>query len=203
MSSKRFYFIMLGALGLTTLLVAGGVYLSLVLIDKKGSQLTDKKLENAVVELKQTDLIQAKRNVEELSELNELTKSIIPRDKNQSNTVVEINNLAKKAGVRLGFIEFPSSQLGSTTKPAPGKVADPSQLTAVKDLKGVYILPVTIGSHNDTPVLYSKLLKFLSLLENNRRTALVESITILPDGNNPNLVSFTITLNSYIKPETK
>lgn len=199
MNSKRFFYVMLGVLVVLGLLTIGGAYQSREVLNNKGDELVSKKLEKTVLDLQQTDLNNAKKDLVTLNELSDLTKSIIPRDKDQARTIVEINNLAEDADIKLASISFPTSSLGGSGK----KKTDPalSQLTPVEDLKGVYVLPVTVTVGTDFPVAYSQIIEFLEGLENNRRTAQVTSVSIIPDADNPSLLTFTIVLNAYIKPE--
>lgn len=199
MNSKRFFFVMLGILIALGLVTAGGAYQSKVVLNNKGEELVNKKLEKNVLDLQQTDLNNAKKDLVTLNELSELTKSIIPRDKDQARTIVEINNLAEDADIELASISFPASSLGGGGR----KKIDPalSQLTPVDDLKGVYVLPVTVVVGSDAPVTYDQIIKFLEGLENNRRTAQVTSVSIIPEASDQSSLTFTIVLNAYIKPE--
>jgi hypothetical protein len=61
-------------------------------------------------------------------------------------------------------------------------------------------LPITITQDNTAEVPYNSFLTFLTNLEQNRRTALVSSVSVVPDQTNPALISFTIIVDEYIKP---
>ena len=75
-----------------------------------------------------------------------------------------------------------------------------TQLTPVKGVAGVYSLQITITQAPKEPVSYNNFLTFLSKLEQNRRTAQVSSISVQPDSARPDLVSFTLVIDEYIKP---
>lgn len=204
MNSKRLFFVLVACTGLLALLFAGGAYESNKMLHSEGDKLVAKKLEKTVLDRQQANLQKAKRDLLDLQELSTLTESIIPRDKDQARTIVEINNLAKEAGVTLGSIQFPSSELGAVI--GRGKNATPqtdntlTQLTPVSDIKGMYAMDITISSHNERPVPYNSLIRFLESLEKNRRTAQVVSLSITPD-DNIRFINFSITLSAYIKPE--
>lgn len=205
MTSKRFFFVMLGAVGILVLLFGGGVYLSNKLLKSESNKLVELKLKDEVLDRRQEDLNRAKRDIDQYSELEAISKSIVPQDKDQAETIVEITNLAKQAGIQLGSIEFPQSQLGQITKNAKGKAAQPSdssktQLTELPDMKGVYVMNITVTSKSTSPVRYKQIIEYLKLLENNRRTAQVTNISITPDADDRNLFEFSITLDTYVRP---
>lgn len=205
MNSKRFYFVLLACIVILAALFVGGAYQSTKLLQKEGDTLVKKKLEKTVLDKKIDNLHKSKRSLTELQNLSQLTSSIIPKDKDQARTIVEIDNLAKAANIKLGSIEFPASNLGNVTK--QGKKSNTvtdntlTQLTELSDLKGVYVMDVTINSVSKSPVPYSRLIAFLEGLEKNRRTAQVVSVSITPDTDDINNVSFNIILQAYVKPE--
>jgi hypothetical protein len=71
---------------------------------------------------------------------------------------------------------------------------------AVPNIPGVYQLQITVEGDSSKPVQYNSFLNFLTALEHNRRTAQVSTVSIAPSASNPNLLSFTLTLEEYIKP---
>jgi len=146
--------------------------------------------------------------------LNKIAEAVVPQDKNQAEAVREIVNIAAANGVTLASVTFPASTLGDLpsagVSASSSQAAGPtptnnskdklSQLTAVKNIPGVYQLPITIKGDANNPVRYDRFISFLGDLEHNRRTAQVESITLSPDTNDSNLITFELTLSEYIKP---
>ncbi len=61
-------------------------------------------------------------------------------------------------------------------------------------------MEITVTSSENKAVSYQQLLDYLRLLENNRRTAEVKNISIQPSEANRGTLSFTLTLNSYVRP---
>lgn len=205
MTSKRFFLVMVGIAILLLLGFGAGVYKVNSMFNKESDKLAELKLSAYVLKEQQSVLRQAKRDITEFSGLEEITRSIIPEDKNQANTIGEIASHAKKAGISLGAIEFPQSELGRVAK---GKAKTKSttdssttQLVEVDDLKGVYVMSISIRNHSEKPIAYDQILDFLKRLESNRRTAQVVEIGIQPDQKTPNLFHFTIKLNTYIRPD--
>lgn len=215
MSSKRVFFVMVGALVLSFGLLVGAVVFGDTLLKKKSNDLMALKVENKALDSQQIALTQAKKDVQKYADLENIAKAIVPQDKDQAKTVREIVKIADDSNISISSINFPSSNLGqaapaATTNNAAGgsasttaKPATPSitQVKPVDGISGVYQMEVTVISDNKKPVPYSSLVDFLSRLENNRRTAQVSNITVTPVSNgNGGLVTFTLGINVFIKP---
>jgi hypothetical protein len=209
MSAKKIYYGILGLVLLMAVLVAGSVFVANLFLEKQKDKLAQVKAENRVIEEQQTYLIQAKKDLEEYSELAEISQAIVPQDKDQAKTVREINSIAQQSGIKLDSITFPASSLGtpsgssnssgssSAGNSSPTSSSGLTQLVPVEGISGVYALEITISALN--PVPYYQFLGFLDRLEGNRRTAHVQNIVLNPteDGNS---LSFVLTLNAYVKP---
>lgn len=197
MTSKRLYFLMLAIVGLLIAGLLGGAYAVTSLLTSESKQLVSNRLNAEVLSQEQTDLVNARTEVQRYQQLATIAKSVVPADKDQAQTVGQIVAIAGANGINLSSISFPASTLGNGTKSGS---PDLSQLTPVKEVAGVYALPLTLTSDSTKPVAYSKFISFLSALEHNRRTALVQSITIQPNDKDRSTLSFTLLLNEYIKP---
>jgi hypothetical protein len=217
MTSKRVYYVMLGVVGVLFVASLFGAYQVNTLLKAKAKNLVDLKLKSQVVSSQQTGLIQAKKQVAQYAQFEETAKSIVPQDKDQAQAVREIAKLAADSGIaQLSSVTFPISTLGgpavssstssaatttpATTTPTATPKKSLTQLTPVKGIPGVYGLQITIQQTSEAAIPYSQFLTFLSKLEQNRRTAQVSSIVLLPDATNPNRVAFTLTVNEFIKP---
>lgn len=207
MSSKKVYFMLLAGVLLLFAAIAGSVYGADVLLQKQSDKLISLKTKDQALDQKQTALKKGKQDIAKYDELDQIAKAIVPQDKNQAEAVREIVKIAKESGISLASVTFPASSLGSASsgaaaaKPVPGAaVRLPSQLMAVDGIKGVYRLQITVQSDTNAPVPYNSFLSFLKRLENNRRTAQVNSIVLQPVPSNPNMLSFTLILDEYIKP---
>lgn len=197
MNSKRTFFLLIG---INCLLVVG-VFVAAMQIDqlltKKSQDLVNQRLEIQTLDAQNDALGKAKKDVAQYQSLADIAKSIVPQDKSQAQTVREIVNIAAANGIKLGSISFPSSSLGDTTSDSKLSL---SQLEVVKGIPGVYSLQIIVQSDPNSPVPYDKVISFLGALEHNRRTALVSNLTLAPDSKNASNLSFTITLDEYIKP---
>jgi hypothetical protein len=204
MTAKRLYFAMLGAIALLVALSAGGTYFTHKLLQSEGDKLLELKLEQAVLDKQSTALTQAKKDIAEYEDLETIAKSIVPQEKDQARTVLEIIKLAREAGIAISSIDFPESLLGEVA--AKGKSAktvdnNTTQLTPLEKPKGLFVMDISVNSDADKPVSYSQLLDFLRKLEKNRRTAQVVDLSIKPSEEDRNLVTFSLVINSYVRPQ--
>ncbi len=200
MTSKHLYYGMLSVIGLLIIGLLIGAYGAVRLLQNQSQQLVSNRLQTDVLSQEQDQLVQAKQDIKKYQSLATITQSIVPQDKDQAETVLQVVNIASENGVTLGSITFPSSTLGLSGQSASTSTVNLSQLTPVKGIPGVYDLQLTIESDSSNPVPYNNFINFLTGLENNRRTALLSDVSIQPNQANRNDVAFTLTLNEYIKP---
>lgn len=210
MTAKKAFFITLGFLVLVTVITIAGIAFGTSMLKKKSAELVELKLQDKLIEEQQVALVQANKDIEKYQELETISKSVVPRDKDQAKTVREIINLANQSKIKISSITFPDSSLG--TKPAspapssngtsatkPKTETSISQVKPVEGITGLYQLQVTISVSDVSPT-FNQLIDFLNRLEQNRRTSQVTSISINPNGVNRNLVSFDLTMNVFVKP---
>lgn len=202
MSPKRVFYVMLGAVVLLVGVSAFVTYTGRKLIIDEGQKLTTLKLDKEVLKRRTTALEQANKYITSYEGLEQIARSVVPQDKDQARIVVELDNMARESGISITNISFPSSLLGQSGSGKKKVNIDPNltQLTELPNLKGVYSMEIRLDTDEDQPVAYSRLINFLSKLENNRRTAQVTRIDITPDKDNRSLITFELTLTTYIKP---
>lgn len=212
MNSKKVYFGMIGLIGILCISAIAAIVLGNSMLKSKSDKLVELKLENRVLEEQQTSLIRANKDIESYSELENITKSIVPQDKDQAKTVREIVKIAEESGIGIANLSFPSSNLGTATPKAktntegsdaaPAAPAAPpiTQVKAVEGIPGVYRMEITLQSDTNRPISYSNLIDFLGKLEQNRRTAQVAQINITPKASSPGELTFTLVINVFIKP---
>lgn len=214
MNGKRVYYLMLGLIGLLLVGLVSGAYGANSLLATQATNLTALKAKSKALDKEQQQLVLAKKQLAANAGLNAIVAKVVPQDKDQAEAVREIVNIADANSIVLGSITFPASSLGTSALPTPGvtgnakpfssgnasKSGGLSQLQPVKNIPGVYDLQITVQGDPKTAVPYSQLIGFLSDLEHNRRTAQVSTITIEPDKGNAKLITFSLTLDEYIKP---
>ena len=206
MGSKKVFFALLGLLGLVVACSVAGTVYGTKMLKQTGSTLMERKLEEAVLEKDSDALTQAKLDIDKYEQLGQIAQAIVPQEKDQARTVRELVNLASQSGVVIESISFPESTLGekpkkakkgSKTTEAP---AGTTQLTPVEGLSGVFAMPIDIALSDTSSLTYDQVLGFLKRLEQNRRTSHVTNISIQPNPEDRNLVTFTMQINAYIKP---
>ena len=206
MNSKRFFFGLIGVILLLGLASIGGVYFGSSLLSNQTDAITKLRAESLALDEQQKSLIQAKRDVEQYTELEKIVKTIVPQEKNQARTVREIVRFAQESGIKISTITFPASTLGqdsAKSKPAGDtSKTTPSSTTQVKPVEGisgVQQLELTVQSDTNVPIPYSNLLDFLTRLEQNRRTSQVSNINVQPAEADRTKVTFTLIVNVYVK----
>lgn len=202
MNSKKAFYILVAAISVLILVAGFLTYQAKTVLTTKGDELADLKAQSAVFNDREEALNQAKIDIIRYAELEKIAKAIVPQEKDQARTVRELTLIAEQTGVPIASIQFPASALGEVQRGAARKKINPatSQLTPVPGTKGLYAMEITVQSDRDTPIAYSNLLSFLEQLEQNRRTAHVVNLSINPEAEDRNLVTFAVTLNVYIKP---
>ena len=196
MTPKRYFYILVGIALMLTLATFGSALGAEKVLDHEADKLSMLKAESQSIEELQDSLIQNKSDLMRYRELNEIAKSIVPQDKDQTQTVREIVKIAQASGIeRLSSVTFPSSTLGGV-----GVNNKITQVTPVPGMNGVFSLPITVTVNDDNAVSFQQLTNFLAGLEQNRRTAQVTSLNLHPNEKNPEVLAFSIIINEYIKP---
>lgn len=194
MKSKQLYLVLVSVVILLSAGIVGAGVGANAVLTAKAADLSKLKAAEEAMDDTQISLNRSKSDLTRYAELNQIAKAIVPQDKDQTQTVREIVKIAQDSGIsHLTSVTFPSSTLGTTGSAAL------TQLTPVKGMTGVYTLPITVSIDEDNAVSYDRLITFLSGLEQNRRTAQVASLTLIPSEKTSN-IAFTIVINEYIKP---
>lgn len=200
MKAKQLYFVLSTALILLLGGFFGVAYGANKLMGAQADKLAKLRGDSAALDALQTSLVKNKRDITKYSDLNTIAETVVPQDKDQAEAVREIVNLATQSGIaKLSSITFPTSTLGASIV-TPTTNQNLTQLTPVKGMPGVYELQITVTLAAADEVPYSQFITFLSKLEQNRRTAQVSTISVVPDPLSPNKVSFTLGINEFIKP---
>lgn len=81
MSTKKIYFGMIGLTSLLGICIFITLFSALNILKSHSDGLTEVKLENRVLENQQASLLKAKRAIAKYSELNDIAKTVVPKDK--------------------------------------------------------------------------------------------------------------------------
>ncbi len=207
MNSKRVYYLLLACVIALAIMSFGAVYMGNKMLTQASIKLVGYKLENKVLDEQQTALSLVSKQSSKYTELENISKSVVPQDKDQAKAVREIVSLGDESGISLQSVTFPTSSLGAAPAAgagtASGATAKPTsgvtQVKPVVGIPGVYQLDITVQSSAAKANTYEQLTNFLSKLEHNRRTAQVTSLTITPAPGS-NKLSFTLIVSVYLKP---
>jgi hypothetical protein len=209
MTSKRLSLIMSAALVVSAIAMAAIGLLGSTLLNDSAESLQSERVEAEVLSHQEEALLQAKVDIEAYGELKDLSRRIIPQEKDQARTVREITNIARETGINITSITFPTSDLGvaprstargaATSEPAEPVRQGITQAKPVPNIPGVLELEISVAV-TDTPVEFERMILFLERLEQNRRTSQVQRVAIFPEAENRDLVSFNIGLAVYINP---
>lgn len=202
MSSKRLFFVFIILVSALIIIGAGVVSKSSSILGSEGEKLMTLKIEDKTLNMRLLDLVKAKKNINKYSELANITKQIVPEEKNQASVIAEIPLMAKANGIDISSINFPQSNLGVKQKKNAKTKTDTSksQLVELPELKGVYVMSIDIGIAGDKPVTYDQILSFLKTLESNRKTAQVTNISISPN-KRVGYYDLQISIDTYVRPE--
>lgn len=210
MNSRKTFFVMVSVTVLLIGVLLASVIVGLKYLGTQSEALLAAKLDQQSLTEQQAALIKAKDDLIKYADLQKITESIVPQDKDQAKSVREIVRFADESGVTLESISFDDSTLGqqpaAPSAPADGQPsATPApsltQAKPVPNIPGVFSLPIIIQSTQNNNQ-FPNFLSFLEKLENNRRTAQVEKISITP-GETPagkKYINFTLTVNIFVKP---
>ena len=213
MTSKHTNIVATGILIVMGLLSVYSIIWANQTLGKKSAKLVNLRLENELAENQQTSLVQTNKNIDTYIELEKIAKAVVPQDKDQAQTVREIVKIASESGITLSSISFPASTLGQAapkptteagettgTSQTQTSTAPVTQVKPVQGITGVYVMEIIVQQEQAKPITYNQLIDFLKRLENNRRTAQVSGVTVQPNPSNRSKLSFTLTVNAYIKP---
>lgn len=211
MNSKQLRYVLLGLIGFCCLVFIVVCTLGLSALKSQSQKLVNLKLQNQVATDQLVSLAKARVEVAKYSYFKQVAKTVLPSDKNQAQAVVDIFQMAKKSGIALSVINFPTSSLGLHTSLGAAEAAKAdvlSQATRVSGIDGLYSIELEIIPDTDKDVpkdqlaTYPKMLNFLRQIENNRRTAQITEVTVQPISNDEDTpyISFSLKVNIFIKP---
>jgi len=214
MNSKNLRLLLISSLAISAVIFFAVILLGLKTLNHESANMVDLKAQGQALNNQLLNLEQTKKDVEKYSYFKDVAQTVIPKDKDQAKAVLDIFQFAQNAGIRIQSITFPTSNLGglATTSKSADATKSSSASAAITQAKpvtgipGLYSLALTITpqTSNTLPpnltVTYPKVLKFLKSIEDNRRTAQITSIVIQPPTSVGKSLSFTLTINIFIKP---
>lgn len=209
LTNKTLRWILLGTLGISIIVFFVVMIEGLSLLSSKSRKLVDLKIQSQTADAQLANLEQTKKDVEKYSYFKSVAQSVIPNDKNQAQTVLELNQMASQAGFSLQSITFPTSTLGGASGTAnavsSSSLSAISQAKPVSGIAGLYSLELTVTANssktppNTQQITYAQILNFLDQIEKSRRTAQIAQVSIEPDANAGGL-DLSLQINIFMKP---
>jgi len=183
MKAKQFNYVLIGLLSLAVVGGGAGYYYASQQLTGRIQQLQEQLADVQVVDNQISDLAALQRQYQKVQPLLSKLDGALPRTKDESRLVAQVNNLANANGLSLpGFNFSASSGLPSATT----QTAKVGSGTAV---------PATIQMTGS----YGQMLGFLQGLEHMDRLVSVTNLAIAKT-DKPNQLAFTMTINAYLAP---
>lgn len=182
MNPKKFFWILVGVL--IVLLGSGGAayYYAVKYLKAASTKLEQQYIaeNDANAKIDQLIMLQAKYNKDVLPVITDLDAAL-PKDKNQTEILAQLEKLAANAGLVLSSVSFPNS-------------SGPSAVSQAVKSGNVLALPISF----QTTGTYAQLESFLSQLETLNRYTSVTNLTVAKVDSKK--ISFSINMNAYFKP---
>ncbi|HSX02043.1 MAG TPA: type 4a pilus biogenesis protein PilO [Candidatus Saccharimonadia bacterium] len=184
MKPKQLFFILIA---ITTLLVAAGgagYYYALTTVQTTQTKIADQEAQSnaADAEIQYIGKLST-QYAHEIVPILPLIDEALPRTKNQTEILAQLQSLAGGAGLAISSVTFASAQ---------GLPTNTSQTVASG---GVLALPISFQVQGS----YAQLQTFLTSVENLSRYTNVTTLAITrPDKTKP--IVYAMTVNAYVKP---
>lgn len=198
MNARTTHNILLGLILVLALLLVASVSYGLSRLENSSESLQEAKIQREVINQREQLLFEAKKDIEEYSELEEVSSRVIPQEKDQARTVREIIQIAEASSVKVSNISFPTSNLGAEAEPESQMNDVLTQATPVQGSPGLFELSLSVQTGE--AISFANFIDFLEGLEQNRRTSQVNSVSIIPSQDDRSQVTFSINLSVYLKP---
>jgi hypothetical protein len=196
MNAKKAYYVFIAILALCILCVFGAIYIGNSIMQKSSSKLVQTKLEDISADTKEQTYLQARKNLEEYSSLNETISQILPSTKDQAQAVKNLYQIGDANGIIVSDIQFPISTLGESS--ASESVTQAEKVKGMPGVLGIDI-NVKLKSVSGDTINYGDLIKFLQEVELNRRSMQIKQITVNADQERGG-VQAELTLTIFVKP---
>ena len=184
MKAQQFYYGCLGALAI--LIIGGGVgdYYANAALRTKTATLQDQLSTQAVLDDQINQLAALKKTYQRLLPQVPQVEAALPRQKQQSEIALQLQQLASAAGMSLPSLNF----AGVTTLP--------NATSQTVRTGSVLALPVSFQLSGS----YPQLLTFLNSLENLNRYTGVTNLAITHKDDKTQTLNFELNVNVYVKP---
>lgn len=184
MNPKRFFYVLLGILGVTLAAGGAGYSYALTRLNTQSTELSTKLAAAADISDQIDRLVKLKHQYDrDIVPILPLIDVALPRDKKQTEILAQLQNIASQVGLSISSVSMPSP------------LGVPSLTSQTVKTGAVLALPISFQLSGT----YTQLQTFLQRIENLNRFTNVTNLAISrPDKNRP--ITYSISLNAYIKP---
>src|SRR5581483_10361443 len=112
MNSKKLFYLLSGLIVLSVVLSIFGAYEINSLLQKKSNSLVNAKAQNQSLQNEITELNLSKKDIAKYQSIYQISKTVVPQSKDQTQAIRQITDLALKNGITIEAITFPASTLG-------------------------------------------------------------------------------------------
>lgn len=187
MTPKKFNKILIFILIIVIILIFTSLYFGRIAISNSSQKIINTKL--TMLQSSETESVYIKNKnlyLQNEETANKLSK-LVPDSKDEVVALELLNNYASQAGLALSSITLPGSTLDPNIK-SKNKI-DISQALPMKDLKGVYEIPIDVNiiRKDGSNIPTSQLLNLVESIEKSARTMRINSLTFDPSNNEINL----------------
>src|SRR6266446_3539828 len=151
LNSRRLRLVLIGGLLLSVVAFLAIAFFGLGLLSTKSQKIVDLKVQTETADAQLANLESSKKQIEKYSYFKDVAKTVIPSDKDQAESVLEIFQMADASGIAIQSITFPASTLGLTTSTTQQDATSSSstrsvlsQAKPVTGIPGLYSLELTI-----------------------------------------------------------
>lgn len=182
MKPKKFFFILIGVMVILTGLGGAGYYFAVKYLYTASTNLEAQYIAQNDADEKVEQIIRLKTQYnKDIVPFQGVIDAALPRTKNQTQILTQIERLAVESGLQISSVSFPNS-------------AGPTATSQAVKAGLVLALPVSF----QTTGTYAQLKTFLSKLESLNRYTSITNLTV--SKTDTKKISFSINLNAYFKP---
>lgn len=184
MKPKQFFFVVLGLIGVMMVAGGGGYYFAFTQLKERSSLYANQLAVQVAADEQIDSLTRLQRQYEkDIVPILPLIDTALPRDKKQTEILVQLQKLASEVGLQITSINMPSP-LGL-----------PTSVSQTVKTGNVLALPISFQLSGT----YDQLQSFTAKVERlNRFTNITNLAISRPDKNKP--IVYSISLNAYIYP---
>lgn len=184
--------IMLAVLGISVAASVAGFVWADGQLQKKSNSVAQLLAERDAQSDKIDKLKTAKNSIQDSEKLNNLINSLLPKQKQQENLIVDIVYTAtKQAGIA-------PAQITNISFSNTGQPDSLSGTSVSKEIQGVYVYPFSLQIKD---ISFETLIKLFTELEKNKRIIQADQVNISPDKSRPGFLgNVSLSLKTFVQP---